>query len=199
MIVLIEEETAKETGRMGHLVTLATWYGACSLPFYHVCSQRRKSRHTHRVQSSLNQWALDFEGNTARIIDSIRLAKELGAAMRVGPELEITGYGCLDHFLEGDTFLHAWEMLAQILTDPLCQDIVVDVGMPVRHRNVRYNCRVVLFNKRIVLIRPKMWLAQGQYTWENTGKFKRLIWCEASRWQLSRDALFHTLATATRG
>jgi predicted amidohydrolase len=119
--------------------------------------------------------------------------------MRVGPELEITGYGCLDHFLEGDTFLHAWEMLAQILTDPLCQDIVVDVGMPVRHRNVRYNCRVVLFNKRIVLIRPKMWLGQGQYTWGNTRKSKRLICCEASRWQLSGDALFHTLATATGG
>lgn len=79
--------------------------------------------------------------------------------MRVGPELEITGkltyneawrnctndipagYGCLDAFLEGDTFLHSWEMLAQIIDHPDCQDIVVDVGMPVRHRNVRYNCR----------------------------------------------------------
>jgi hypothetical protein len=24
----------------------------------------------------------------------------MGARLRIGPELEITGYGCLDHFLE---------------------------------------------------------------------------------------------------
>ncbi|BDD58745.1 glutamine-dependent NAD(+) synthetase [Monascus purpureus] len=113
---------------------------------------------------SLNQWALDFEGNTARIIESIRKAKEAGATMRVGPELEITGYGLLDHFLEGDTFLHSWEMLARIIDHPDCQDIVVTVGMPVRHRNVRYNCSVIFYNRKIVLIRPKMWLANdGNY------------------------------------
>ena len=39
---------------------------------------------------SLNQWALDFEGNLERILESIRIAKEKGAAIRVGPELEIT-------------------------------------------------------------------------------------------------------------
>ncbi|KAJ5908563.1 hypothetical protein N7495_001245 [Penicillium taxi] len=123
---------------MGHLITLAT--------------------------CSLNQWALDFEGNAARIIESVRLAKEAGATLRVGPELEITGYGVLDGFLEGDTFLHSFEMLARIIEHPDCQDIVVDVGMPVRHRNVRYNCRVIFYNKKIVLIRPKMWLANdGNY------------------------------------
>lgn len=41
--------------------------------------------------SSLNQWALDFEGNAERIIESIRKAKAAGATLRVGPELEITG------------------------------------------------------------------------------------------------------------
>ncbi|PYI22904.1 glutamine-dependent NAD(+) synthetase [Aspergillus violaceofuscus CBS 115571] len=123
---------------MGHLVTLAT--------------------------CSLNQWALDFEGNAERIIESIRQAKAAGATLRVGPELEITGYGCLDAFIEGDTFLHSWEMLARIIDHPDCQDIVVDVGMPVRHRNVRYNCRVIFFNRKIILIRPKMWLANdGNY------------------------------------
>ncbi|KAB8200510.1 hypothetical protein BDV34DRAFT_217079 [Aspergillus parasiticus] len=123
---------------MGHLVTLAT--------------------------CSLNQWALDFEGNCERIIESIRQAKKAGATLRVGPELEITGYGVLDGFLEGDTFLHSWEMLARIIDHADCQDIVVDVGMPVRHRNVRYNCRVIFYNRKIILIRPKMWLANdGNY------------------------------------
>lgn len=120
----------------------------------------------------MNQWALDFEGNTARIIESIRRAKEAGATLRVGPELEITGYGCLDHFLEGDTFLHSWEMLARIIQDPVCQDMLVDVGMPVRHRNVRYNCRVIFYNKKIILIRPKMWLANGKHAFLDPSAFK---------------------------
>jgi NAD+ synthase (glutamine-hydrolysing) len=30
----------------------------------------------------------------------------------VGPELEVCGYGCEDHFLELDTVEHAWEVLA---------------------------------------------------------------------------------------
>lgn len=78
--------------------------------------------------------ALDFDGNTARIIESVRQAKAAGASFRTGPELEIpgtrvrtssslaakravvrltgmlckSGYGCLDHFLEDDMFLHCW-------------------------------------------------------------------------------------------
>lgn len=39
---------------------------------------------------SLNQWALDYAGNLARIKESIRVAKARGAAYRLGPELEIT-------------------------------------------------------------------------------------------------------------
>lgn len=39
--------------------------------------------------TTLNQWALDFEGNMNRILQSIVEAKELGAVYRTGPELEI--------------------------------------------------------------------------------------------------------------
>ncbi|KAI4260999.1 MAG: hypothetical protein L6R42_003795 [Xanthoria sp. 1 TBL-2021] len=113
---------------------------------------------------SLNQWALDFSGNARRIKESVVKAKAAGASLRVGPELEITGYGCLDHFLEGDIFLHSWEALATIINDDACQDIVLDIGMPVRHKNVRYNCRIISYNRKIILIRPKMWLANdGNY------------------------------------
>lgn len=113
---------------------------------------------------NLNQWALDWEGNVERIISSIQIAKSKGAKLRVGPELEITGYGCYDHFLESDTFLHSWEMLSRILKDPSCREILLDIGMPVMHRNVRYNCRVICFNGQLLLIRPKLYLAQsGNY------------------------------------
>lgn len=39
---------------------------------------------------SLNQWALDWEGNLARIKASIYIAKAKGASLRVGSELEVS-------------------------------------------------------------------------------------------------------------
>ncbi|KAH8161918.1 hypothetical protein CIB48_g6326 [Xylaria polymorpha] len=102
---------------------------------------------------------LDFEGNRDRILESIKVAKSMGARVRTGPELEIPGYGCLDHHLEGDTFAHSWEVLAQIISDEACKDMLVDLGMGCRHRNVRYNCRVLCTYKKVLFIRPKMSLA----------------------------------------
>ncbi|WEW54696.1 glutamine-dependent NAD(+) synthetase [Emydomyces testavorans] len=118
----------------------------------------------HLTTVALNQWALDWEDNTARIIESIKRAKQAGAKLRVGPELEISGYDCLDHFLENDVYLHSWEMMARILADKECHGILLDIGMPVLHRNLRFNCRVIAIDGKILLIRPKIWLANdGNY------------------------------------
>ncbi|KAK9728677.1 NAD synthase [Popillia japonica] len=106
--------------------------------------------------STLNQWVLDFDGNLERILESILEAKEIGATYRTGPELEICGYSCEDHFYESDTLLHSWEVLLELLTAPLCENMLIDVGMPVMHKNVVYNCRVVFLNQKILLIRPKL-------------------------------------------
>ncbi|GJP63540.1 hypothetical protein CLOP_g20605 [Closterium sp. NIES-67] len=118
---------------------------------------------------ALNQWAMDFEGNTNRIIASIREAKARGASYRIGPELEITGYGCEDHFLEHDTCQHAWECLAAIITSGATDGILCDIGLPVEHRGVRYNCRAFVHGRRIVLLRPKMDLA-------NDGNYRETRW-----------------------
>ncbi|KAI1936225.1 glutamine-dependent NAD(+) synthetase [Ophidiomyces ophidiicola] len=113
---------------------------------------------------SLNQWALNWEGNLARIVESIKRAKAAGARLRVGPELEITGYDCLDHFLENDIYLHSWEMMARLLANEECHGILLDIGMPIMHRNLRFNCRVLAIDGQILLIRPKIWLANdGNY------------------------------------
>ena len=109
--------------------------------------------------ASLPSVPLDFIGNRDRILESIRIARSRGALLRTGPELEIPGYGALDHHLEGDTFLHSWEVLVEIISDEICKDMLIDLGMGVRHRNVRYNCRILCTYKKIFLIRPKMSLA----------------------------------------
>lgn len=85
---------------------------------------------------NLDQWAMDFEGNLKRVMESIRIAKQKGAtyrartcllpattmytcyygsyppAMQLGPELELPGYGCEDHFQELDTVEHCWECMS---------------------------------------------------------------------------------------
>jgi NAD+ synthase (glutamine-hydrolysing) len=35
----------------------------------------------------------------------------------LGPELEICGYGCADHFFELDTEKHSWEILKEIVDE----------------------------------------------------------------------------------
>lgn len=55
-------------------------------------------------------------------------------------------------------------MLERILGDATLYDILIDVGMPVQHRGVRYDCRIICLDGKILLIRPKMWLANdGNY------------------------------------
>jgi hypothetical protein len=48
--------------------------------------------------------------------------------------VEIRADDHLDHFLEDDTILHSWEALSQLMQHPECQDILIDVGMPVKHK-----------------------------------------------------------------
>ena len=113
---------------------------------------------------NLNQWALDFDGNVERIFQSCVQAKALGAVYRLGPELEISGYGCEDHFLETDTFAHCWESLVQLFEKGATDGMLCDFGMPVLFGGTRYNCRLLCRDRKILLIRPKVAMADdGNY------------------------------------
>lgn len=121
---------------------------------------------------NLNQWAMDFEGNLQRIRCSIAKARKSQARYRLGPELEISGYGCEDHFLELDTYTHSWECIAEIIQSGDSDDIFLDIGAPVMHRDVAYNCRILILNREILLIRPKCDLA-------NDGNYRETRWFTA--------------------
>jgi len=113
---------------------------------------------------NLNQWALDFDGNMQRILQSCQEAKRKGATYRLGPELEISGYGCEDHFLEQDTFAHCWESLVQLFDEGATDGLLCDFGMPVLFGGARYNCRILALDRKILLIRPKVAMADnGNY------------------------------------
>lgn len=74
------------SGNFGNMVPIIT---------RHHCKPIKSLSNMARLYSSLNQWALDFEGNADRIIESIRIAKKAGASLRVGPELEVTYVACM--------------------------------------------------------------------------------------------------------
>lgn len=128
---------------------------------------------------NLNQWALDFSGNKQRILEAVRKAKKDGSSLIITPELSICGYSCLDAFLEKDTTLHSWEVLRDLIEHDDCQDILLDVGMPVLHLSCLFNCRVLVRNRKILYIRPKMSLA-------NDGLFREMRyftpWQERGKW-----------------
>ena len=126
-------------------------------------SYKRHSQKCVIAQTSLNQSALDFEGNKARIIASIKKAKNLGCKFRACQEAEIPGYSCEDHFKELDTFTHSWEVVAELLKDKsLTTGIIVETTMPIIHRGSAYNCKLVLLNGKIAGIRPKVFMADGK-------------------------------------
>mmetsp|Transcript_18516 Transcript_18516/g.43350 ORF Transcript_18516/g.43350 Transcript_18516/m.43350 type:complete len:762 (+) Transcript_18516:55-2340(+) len=131
------------------------------------------SKHAPRLAKvatcNLNQWAMDFKGNLQRVMASIAEAKAQGCRFRTGPELELTGYGCEDNFLEMDTYHHAWNSLAELLRTDVTDGIICDIGMPVMHRNVPYNCRVWCLDGSILGIRPKIFLA-------NDGNYREMRW-----------------------
>ncbi|TKR62311.1 hypothetical protein L596_026293 [Steinernema carpocapsae] len=104
---------------------------------------------------TVNNWVLDFQGNYERIIKTCRDAYSQGASVRLGPELEIPGYG----FFELDTEMHSWEILARIVQDSKeLKDLLIITGMPVRVKCCLYNCMISIINGKIIFIRPKLTL-----------------------------------------
>ena len=72
---------------------------------------------------------MDFDGNQKRTELSIIKAKSIGAKYIIGPELQLSGYSCEDHFLEVDTYMHCDQSLASILSSDITNDILCDIGM----------------------------------------------------------------------
>ncbi len=53
--------------------------------------------------------------------------------------------------------------------------MLLDIGIPVIHRSVRYNCRAWIYNQRILGIRPKVALA-------NEGNYRETRWFTPWTW-----------------
>ena len=114
---------------------------------------------------TLNQWAMDYIGNEKRIIEAIKKSKSENGKIIVLPELVTTGYSCQDHFYESETYMLSMNIIRRICKDEeLTKDILLVLGIPVIHDGVRYNTMTFINNGEIILIRPKINLADdGNY------------------------------------
>ena len=114
--------------------------------------------------ATLNQWSTDYSGNELRIKQAIEIAKKDGAKLVLLPELVTSGYSCQDHFLERETYELSFNVITNLLKDRSLDDILIVIGTPVIHNDVRYNTNMFIYNGKIFLIRPKMLLADdGNY------------------------------------
>jgi NAD+ synthase (glutamine-hydrolysing) len=115
--------------------------------------------------ATVNQIPLDWKNNLENIAEAIRLAKEKNVRILCLPELCLTGYGCEDVFLSDWLSEKAWQQLQKII--PLCDNITVSIGIPVRYQGQPYNGACVISNKKILGITLKQNLAKDGVHYED--------------------------------
>ncbi len=107
--------------------------------------------------ATLNQIPFDWDNNLGNIQAAIAEAKRQKAELLLLPELCITGYGCEDVFLSDWLSATAAQKLLSLV--PLCDNIIVCVGLPIRMDGVTYNGVCVIRNQQILGITLKQNLA----------------------------------------
>ena len=135
--------------------------------------------------SSSNPQPLDYIQNLRLILQSILLAYESGCTLRPAIESETSGYGCEDHFFEKEVGENCWELLALILEfnkEIGNRKTLVEVGTPISVNGNLYNCSLLIWYDRIVVVRPKENLAEG-------GLFNEARHFVCNRWGNVAEAL----------
>ncbi len=105
----------------------------------------------------VNQTPLDWEGNTARILNAIDEARRDDVGLLCFPELCITGYGCEDAFHAPGVLKSAWEMLERIAGRT--SGLAVSVGLPVLFRGGVFDVAALLVDGQLIGLAAKQNLA----------------------------------------
>ena len=100
----------------------------------------------------------DCTYNADQIIGVMREYAEKNVQLLCLPEFALTGYTCSDLFLQDTLLRGAEDGLAAILKASEGLNIVVLVGLPVRHNGKLYNCAAVLCNGELLGLVPKVHL-----------------------------------------
>ncbi len=117
--------------------------------------------------ASLKQKALDWEGNSRRILEALAAAPAAPDII-LFPELCLSGYSCEDAFFSPQLWQDAIESALMIAkkAEKTCPASVLIVGLPFYFQGKLYNCSAVLAKGRILAIVPKSVLAQDKTHYE---------------------------------
>lgn len=103
--------------------------------------------------------------NVTQIIDGINCAKEQGVEVLVFPELSVTGATCGDLFYTDVLIDSAANGLKKIAAATENTDMLVFVGLPLKHNGLIYNAAAALNNGKVLGFIPKTApLGYGEYS-----------------------------------
>ncbi len=97
----------------------------------------------------------DTDFNADAIIAAAKKAAAKKAELLVFPELSVTGYTCADLFFQSTLIEGAENALKKIVEKTAETNMLICVGLPVRHEGKLYNACAVLSGGRILGIVPK--------------------------------------------
>jgi len=112
----------------------------------------------------LNQIPMAWHHNRDNIIHAIEEARAQEVSVLCLPELCLTGYGCEDAFYSHSLIEMGYELLEEIAAHT--EDIVVSVGLPVRHHNRIYNAACLIANRKILGFVAKRYVANNGIHYE---------------------------------
>ena len=92
--------------------------------------------------------------NREQIVRMMQEAAHAGAVLTVFPELCITGYTCLDLFLQDTLLEGALDALFDILKQTEELDMLAVIGLPIAVDGKLYNCAAVCQSGQILGIVP---------------------------------------------
>ncbi len=115
---------------------------------------------------SVNQIPLDWDGNTQRIIESLKhfgqteTYKSNSEHIIIFPELALSGYGCEDGFLFSNSKKKSWKKLKEIIkfSQHLKKSLIL-MGFPFYYQGNIYNSTAVIHNGQLKAVIPKSYLA----------------------------------------
>jgi len=111
---------------------------------------------------TLNQIPLDWDGNLMRIQKALKETEQHDIVNF--PELCLSGYGCEDQFL--GTFVSEKSIESLLQLKEQVENQLVLVGLPIWWNGNLYNTTAILFQKEIVALIPKQFLANDGVHYE---------------------------------
>jgi NAD+ synthase (glutamine-hydrolysing) len=107
--------------------------------------------------ATVNQTPLDWKNNVERLLRVIQQAQVEKVEILCLPELSLTAYGCEDLFLSQWLPEKAKSYVPQLIAET--SNIFTSINIPLRFEGLLYNCAVVVYNREILGIYAKQFMA----------------------------------------